>query len=559
MSRGDGKKPAMNERPREQVSRQYSTPALEKGLDILELFVDEPGGLSKSDVARRLGRTVPEIFRMLLCLETRGYISQARNDELYRLTLHLFKLAQEHPPTKRIITEALPILQNVAQETTQSCHLGVLERGNVAIVAHVDSHASTGFFVKTGSIIDLMHSATGHVILAHQSPEACSRAIKTWHEQTGERPPGDLSAHLTQIRNQGYEERASYEVDGVTNISFPILDRRGNAIAALTVPFLQRIGDQTTTETVRGVLRRATQLLSQALDNTVSERAEASMPNRSARDTVTSRLGQNGRMMKRNEIERRYTTPALEKGLDALELFASESDGLTKAEVARRLGRTVSEVFRVLICLEKRGYIARFGDDERCSLTLQLFRLACSHPPIERLAAEALPIMGKVACQTRQSCHLGVLDGDRVVIIAQVNASQNSGFYVKAGGIGDLMRSTTGQVILAHQTMEASSRAISLWCKHNGSSPPRDLPRQLSRIRERGFDQRQSYEVEGVINISFPVLDDRGCAVAAISVPFLQRIGDSTTSDAVVEVLRKASCTVSQAIGGMTNRDIHGS
>jgi hypothetical protein len=51
-----------------------------------------------------------------------------------------------------------------------------------------------------------------------------------------------------------------------------------------------------------------------------------------------------------------------------------------------------------------------------------------------------------------QSCHLGVLDADRVVIIAHVNSPLNSGFYVKAGGIGDLMPSTTGQVILAHQT-----------------------------------------------------------------------------------------------------------
>lgn len=545
----------MKKKPSEQVGRLYSTPALEKGLDILELFGDEPGGLSKSEVARRLGRTVPEIFRMLLCLETRGYISQTRSDELYRLTLHLFKLAQEHPPTKRIITEALPVLQNVAQETTQSCHLGVLEGGTVVAVAHADSHASTGFYVRTGSIFDLMHSATGQVILAHQSPEARSRSIKAWYELTGKRLPTDLQGHLNEIKDRGYEARASNEVDGVTNISFPILDHRGNAIAALTVPFLQRIGDRTTTTTVGRVLRRATQQLSQTLGDIKNELGEAG--SRSAGGTVASRLGQNGRAMKAMEIDWRYTTPALEKGLDALELFACESGGLTKAEVARKMGRTISEVFRVLICLEKRGYIARFGDDERYLLTLQLFRLAWSHPPIERLASEALPIMGKVTRQIRQSCHLGVLDGGRVVIIAQVNAPQRSGFYVKSGGIGDLMRSTTGQVILAHQTMEASSRAISLWCKHNGSSPPHDLARQLSRIRQRGFDQRPSYEVKGVINISFPILDDRGCAVAAISVPFLQRIGDATTPDTVVEVLRKASCTVSQAIGGMTNRDAH--
>jgi DNA-binding IclR family transcriptional regulator len=144
-----------------------------------------------------------------------------------------------------------------------------------------------------------------------------------------------------------------------------------------------------------------------------------------------------------------------------------------------------------------------------------------------------------------------VLDGDRVVIIAQVNAPLSSGFYVKAGGIGDLMRSTTGQVILAHQPAEASSRAITLWCKHNGKRPPRDLRQHLTKIKQRGFDERKSYEVEGVINISFPVLDDRGYAVAALSVPFLQRIDHSTTPSMVKRVLAEAGCALSEAIGGV--------
>src|SRR5216684_5122756 len=151
------------------ASSRYPTPALEKGLDILELFASEPSGLTKSDVARKLGRTISEIFRMLLCLEERGYISQSRDGERYRLTLRLFKLVQEHPPTKRMIAEALPIMQQVAHEISQSCHLGVLEGGNVVIVAQVDSHASSGFYVRTGAVIDLMHAATGHVILAHQT------------------------------------------------------------------------------------------------------------------------------------------------------------------------------------------------------------------------------------------------------------------------------------------------------------------------------------------------------------------------------------------------------
>src|SRR5277367_5787123 len=247
------------------VARQYPTPALEKGLDILELFASEPTGLTKSDVARRLGRTISEIFRMLVCLEQRGYISQSSDGERYTLTLQLFKLAQEYPPTKRMITEALPIMQRVTQEVNQSCHLGVLDCDHVVILAQVDSPLSTGFYGKVGRIVDLVRGATGQVILAHQTPETCSRAIQLWCKQHNAHPPRDLAAHLAKIKQRGYEVKSSYEVKGIINVSFPVLDDRGYAIAALTVPFLQRIGDPTTPARVRPVLKEAASLLSEAM------------------------------------------------------------------------------------------------------------------------------------------------------------------------------------------------------------------------------------------------------------------------------------------------------
>ena len=100
-----------------------------------------------------------------------------------------------------------------------------------------------------------------------------------------------------------------------------------------------------------------------------------------------------------------------------------------------------------------------------------------------------------------------------MVIVAHVDSPLSVGFYVKAGGIGDLMRSTTGHVILAHQSPEVSSRAVQLWCQHNQARPPRDFGVHLSKIERRGYEQMKSYEVEGGINISFPILDDRGHAV----------------------------------------------
>jgi DNA-binding IclR family transcriptional regulator len=250
------------------IDGQYLTPALEKGLDILELFASEPAGLNKSDVARRLGRTISEIFRMLVCLEQRGYISQSGDDERYRLTLRLFKLAQEYPPTKRMVGEALPIMQKVAHEINQSCHLGVLDCDHVVILSQVDSPLSTGFYGKVGRIVDLVRGATGQVILAHQTPETCSRAIQLWCKQHNAHPPRDLAAQLARIKRRGHEVKGSYEVKGIINVSFPVLDDRGYATAALTVPFLQRIGDPMTPARVRPVLKEASVSLSKAIGGT---------------------------------------------------------------------------------------------------------------------------------------------------------------------------------------------------------------------------------------------------------------------------------------------------
>lgn len=248
-----------------QGKRYYPTPALEKGLDILELFASTPEGMTVSEVARRLNRTMSEIFRMLLCLEQRGYLAQSSNKDRYHLTLRLFRLGQEHPPTKRMVTEALPVMHWLAHQTRQSCHLGVLDGGHVVILAQVDSPESTGFYVKVGSKVDLMHAATGHVILAHQTEDARERVIQEWMRGTQKKKPTDLDEHLEKIRARGFERRASYEVTGVVNISFPVLNSQGNAIAGLTVPYVKRIEDNINVTEVVDAIRESSRQISEAM------------------------------------------------------------------------------------------------------------------------------------------------------------------------------------------------------------------------------------------------------------------------------------------------------
>jgi len=157
----------------------YATPALEKGLDILELLAHERDGLTKSEIARSLNRTVSEIFRMLVCLERRDYISETAADR-YVLSLRLFQLVQEHPPTERLFSEALPRMHLLVEKIQQSCHLGVLDSARIVILAQASGSGSIGFYVKAGSNVDLIESATGQVILAYLPKETLQRTLKEW-------------------------------------------------------------------------------------------------------------------------------------------------------------------------------------------------------------------------------------------------------------------------------------------------------------------------------------------------------------------------------------------
>lgn len=249
----------------------YATPALDKGLDILELLAQHPTGMTKSQMARELGRTVSEIFRMLLCLERRGYIAQL-SEENYSLTLRMFELVQQHPPTERLIADALPVMQRLADATVQSCHLGVLDRGRVVILAQQNAPSNVGFYVKLGTSVGLMEASSGYVILAHQDEEHRTRTLTEYRDVSHAPIPADLDLHLRRIRKTGYERSPSFIVKGVVNISFPVLNHLGSAVAALTIPYIQYATQFGATEeiAIRHLKKAASEITAAIGGNTAS-------------------------------------------------------------------------------------------------------------------------------------------------------------------------------------------------------------------------------------------------------------------------------------------------
>ena len=123
---------------------RYRAPALDKGLDILELLARQPQGLTRAEIVKDMDRSASEIYRMLERLVVRQYVLRSPSGDRYSLSLKLFALAHIHPPLSRLVTQALPIMDEFARKSEQSCHMGVYDRGNILITTQVNSPRGWG-------------------------------------------------------------------------------------------------------------------------------------------------------------------------------------------------------------------------------------------------------------------------------------------------------------------------------------------------------------------------------------------------------------------------------
>ena len=220
--------------------RVYSAPALEKGLDILEMLCKSDRALSQKEIAKTLGRSVSEIYRMVTCLVDRNFVSQV-DESSYAITTKLFELAHINPPTHRLLAEAMPVMQRLAKDLDQSCHLTVYSQGKQLVLAKVDAPSGMGFSVRTGSELEVLISASGRVLLAFQTPETTKLWLEESVQRRPEHPDPQINTILETIRKVGFESIPSVQVRGLYAVSFPILDTQGRALAALTVPYAERI------------------------------------------------------------------------------------------------------------------------------------------------------------------------------------------------------------------------------------------------------------------------------------------------------------------------------
>ena len=257
----------MNDDESAEVRRTaYAAPALEKGLDILELLAGDEQAMTTGQIAERLGRSKNEIFRMVFVLENRGYLLRDPATDTLRLSNRLFQMGLRTPRARQLVEVAVPAMAALSDEVGHSSHLVVINRGETVVIATATGGTDVGFTLRLGYRRPAIDATSGQTIIAFQPAETQQRLLAESSALSPTAPDGKkIAATLRRIRADGYLIAQSHDISGVTDICAPVLDQGDRAVAAIVIPCLKRIRKADRHEDIAAALVATCRRISEAL------------------------------------------------------------------------------------------------------------------------------------------------------------------------------------------------------------------------------------------------------------------------------------------------------
>jgi len=245
-------------------------------------------------------------------------------------------------------------------------------------------------------------------------------------------------------------------------------------------------------------------------------------------------------MAARDEEERKYSAPALEKGLDVLELLAARGTPLTMSQIATELGRSVSELFRMVDALVHRGYVAQADSGEGFELTNKLFALGVARAPTKSLLEDALPEMRKLSGVIGQACHLAVASEEQMVVVARIEAPGNQGFSVRVGYRRPLVDSTSGLVLYAFQPEEVRAEWRARLAPLVSQKAWKSFEERAGLARTQKYVKADSDVTRHIVDLSAPVMAAEGVVAAALTCPYIETPMAISVKDTIAAIRQTA-------------------
>lgn len=206
---------------------------------------------------------------------------------------------------------------------------------------------------------------------------------------------------------------------------------------------------------------------------------------------------------------------SLRKAVTILNHLTKEPSNLT--ELARAIETPPSTMHRMLTELEALQLVRKVGKAYHVGVRLiglgeaarrQLDITSVSREPMQRLSQA-----------TRETVHLGLLDGDKIVYIGKQEGSRGLQMASYVGLLSPAQSTAMGKTLIAdlkESAWERFTQGIERRTKFTTTDPDAYIT-ELRQVRTQGFALDREENELGIRCVAAPIRDSTGTAVAAIS------------------------------------------
>ncbi|MDH6591309.1 IclR family pca regulon transcriptional regulator [Variovorax sp. TBS-050B] len=239
-----------------------------RGLQVIRSFSESAPRQTLSEVAAASGLTRAGARRILLTLQTLGYV--VSDGKLFTLTPRILDLGFAYLSSMPIWNRAEPVMEALVQQVQESCSAAVLDATDIVYVLRVPTQKIMRISLGVGSRLPAYCTSMGRLLLADLDDdevrarlEASDRAAFTKHTVTD---VDALMAKVAQARRQQWCLVNQELEEGLISVAAPVVDRQGRMVAALNISGqANRTSAKAMQETMLPALREAADRISRML------------------------------------------------------------------------------------------------------------------------------------------------------------------------------------------------------------------------------------------------------------------------------------------------------
>lgn len=246
-----------------------------------------------------------------------------------------------------------------------------------------------------------------------------------------------------------------------------------------------------------------------------------------------------------------YRVPALEKGLEVLEVLSAASEPLSLSQVSDLVDKTTSELFRTLNCLVELGYVAKDDVSGKYQLTLKLFELAHRHSPLEHLLQAAEVPMQELARHLKESCHLSILYNNRLVVLSQALSPSKVRLSLSVGATFSAISTVSGRLLLAALATDAAAAVLQSNPEYLAmdAAAREQFHERLQRVRDTGISEATDESFIGLQDVAVLVGSPKTNQIAALAVTRLTATKRAGSTARIEEALIACARRINERAG----------